>query len=82
MAGPDVFTSFLACFTKFRFTSFVCFFLKNIFFLGMKKLLFIFSRFEKKVFSSLVRFFTPLVAAVFVVVQSSLFALFWLSFIY
>tara|TARA_B110000211_G_scaffold112770_1_gene131056 strand:- start:10 stop:243 length:234 start_codon:yes stop_codon:yes gene_type:complete len=57
------------------------FFLKNIF-LGMKKLLFIFSRFEKKVFSSLVRFFTPLVAAVFVVVQSSLFALFWLSFIY
>jgi len=48
----------------------------------MKNYYLFFSRFEKKVFSSLVRFFTPLVAAVFVVVQSSLFALFWLSFIY
>lgn len=43
MAGPDVFTSFLACFTKFRFTSFVCFFLKNIFFGDEKIIIYFFS---------------------------------------
>ena len=62
----------------FRFTSFV-FVLKNFFFWDGKIIFFF--RFEKKV-SSLVRFFTPLVAAVFVAVQPSPFALFWLSFLY
>lgn len=75
---PMFYVVFLGVFYNVSFYEFrFCF--KKFFFLGWKN--YFFFRFEKKV-SSLVRFFTPLVAAVFVAVQPSPFALFWLSFLY